>query len=868
MSQPYNGRDMDRPYNTPGSVRRAREQIQGMLARDGEGQRWAQQNPNLVEPSAPLRPPPPGYSQSRLAKNRLPPGQDQKYGPGISRPTQVPQWPLTNSSTSPPTFVDPSSYRPSSKPQQIPQRPPRPSPSRIPSILDQSKPQQPTPVFTSRSVLPDTSQEKNDNYNVSSPSAPSESSTRQTISSVGSIPDFPVPIPAAVPRKSANLGPPPSSRRGASSFYSSASYVSPIPEESPRSRSHGSYASSAAMPETWPAGSPEIGSPAYGDAFYEESITEKDRESGYDEFGDESQLVRSASLGKKGKPALITTKGASSSGTNTGKDPAPAKTVLENEDYMSPATSSSETVPTIKKPRASFINTSSRESLAADAIPQPYGTANSSDSRESVQLGDVPRRQSRLSAMKRPPRLDIDAVRAAEARGSLTSLPDLIRRATRLAAMIDKGKRPASRLDAMEGYLTEKEDPHRSGLSDMLAAFPPPVHTPRNNTSRSSWIRSGTWPAVSGQDRRTHSRSPSGQIEPKPKRRCCGLPLWLVILLVFLLLILIVAAIVVPLEFFVFKNLGHKDQALTLGQCQERLPCLNGGTSVISQGNCSCICTNGFTGSTCGDGGNTGCTMTNLVSTDGQSSINNVTMGRAIPRLLADANKNFSVPLSGTSILARFNSGNLSCIAQNSIVTFDGRSTISGQATDEVQDIRQNQANRALNTEEFPEISIITLVPPTTTTTITVTPPVTGQKPTTSVAISAPPGKTETTIPPTTPAESTLTSLFSSSSQPISRSTASTTSRAPSNFPVTEEVLDFSRVAMLYILQQKSVESAVSAQSALQRLFSKAMRGQTQVGSQVTEQEASNVDLGGGNSINLVSLSVNVGNGPVGRRNV
>ncbi|KAG8415593.1 hypothetical protein J3458_009426 [Metarhizium acridum] len=408
-----------------------------MLARDGEGPRWAQQNPNPIESSTPLRPPPPGYSQSRFAKNRMPPGQDPKYGPGISRPTQVPQWPLTNSSTSPSTSVDPSSYRSSSsKSQQIPQRPPRPSPSRIPSMLDQAKPQQPTPVFTSRSVLPDTSQEKNDNYNVSSPSTPSESSNRQTISSVGSIPDFPVPIPAsssAPPRKSANLGPPPSSRRGASSFYSSASYVSPIPEESPRSRSHGSYASSAAMPETWPAGSPEIGSPAYGDAFYEESITEKDRESGYDEFGDESQLVRSASLGKKGKPALITTKRASSSGTNTGKDPAPAKTVLENDGYTSPATSSSESVSTIKKPRASFINTSSRESLATDAILQPYGSASSSGPRESVQLGDVPRQQSRLSAMKRPPRLDIDAVRAAEARGSLTSLPDLIRRATRLA---------------------------------------------------------------------------------------------------------------------------------------------------------------------------------------------------------------------------------------------------------------------------------------------------------------------------------------------------------------------------------------------------------------------------------------------------
>jgi hypothetical protein len=59
---------------------------------------------------------------------------------------------------------------------------------------------------------------------------------------------------------------------------------------------------------------------------------------------------------------------------------------------------------------------------------------------------------SRLSAIRRPPRLDIDAVREAEARGSLTSLPDLIRRATRLAAMMDRGKRPASRMNDINDF--------------------------------------------------------------------------------------------------------------------------------------------------------------------------------------------------------------------------------------------------------------------------------------------------------------------------------------------------------------------------------------------------------------------------------
>lgn len=47
---------------------------------------------------------------------------------------------------------------------------------------------------------------------------------------------------------------------------------------------------------------------------------------------------------------------------------------------------------------------------------------------------------------RRPPRLDIDAVRDAETRGSLSSLSDLIRRATKLASNLDRG-RTASRAD-------------------------------------------------------------------------------------------------------------------------------------------------------------------------------------------------------------------------------------------------------------------------------------------------------------------------------------------------------------------------------------------------------------------------------------
>ncbi|QPH18694.1 hypothetical protein C2857_003773 [Epichloe festucae Fl1] len=861
---------MDRPYNTPGSVKRAREQAQGMLAREGPSKRAISTKPAETETrSRPFQVQP--ASQSIPVKSRAPLGYESKPGQTISRPTQVPQWPLTGSSLSSPAHEDSNLQSlHQTKPQQTPQRPPRPSQSRIPSMLDQSGPQQPTPVFTSQTIAPESPQDSTiDSYSGSSPSS---NSARQTVSSVGTVPEFPAPAPAntsGTPRKGAALGPPPSSRRGASCFYSSASFVSPIPEESPRMKSHGSYASSAAMPDSWVQGSPETPSALYGEAFDEESMTEKSPESTYDDYGDESQLVRSASLGKKGKPELINTKSSGEGATSANK----RTLTTENDVYLGAGTSLSEA----KKLQASRKHTTNADSLSSDAFLKAFAAASSSDVKESIPLAEAPRQHSRLSAMRRPPRIDIDAVRAAEARGSLTSLPDLIRRATRLAAMIDKGKRPASRLDTLDGFLNEKDDRHQSGFSDMLAAFPPPVHTPRNNTApRSSWLRS-TWPAVQGQRQPTHSRSPSGQVVAKPKRRCCGLPIWALILLVSLMLCLIVAAIVVPLEFFVFKNLGNNDkQEPSLSQCQNTLACLNGGTSVIVRGSCSCICTNGFTGSTCGDGGATGCAMTNLVSADGRSNIHNVTLGQAIPRLLADANQNFSVPLSGTTILASFNAGNLSCIAQNSIVTFDGRSTRSGQPTDVVEDVSRKQANLLLNAERFPPISIITFTP-TTTTTITVpagghssTPRIsaTTTAPTTAVKSTTRTGPGVTSaITPTSMTVSTPGQVVLPTTLVVDTGTATTTGTAPvtSAFVLTEEKVDFARIAMLYILQEESVEKAISAQGVLQQLFRRMTRSKTQPGNEVSLREASNVELGSANSINLVDLTVNVGKGPIGR---
>lgn len=411
--------------------------------------------PQIAQPPLNSRRPanPPATGPSRLPRPQAPSGlqtRDGQIGVAISRPTQVPQWPLPGPMNSPSGSSEPEPYRPPPGRSQPPQRPPRPS--QVPSILDGSKIQEHTPVFqyTPQATGGPSGQ---DLYLV--PETPSSVSRPSTISSVASIPDFPLPIqvPAALPRRSVNLGPPPSARRGASSFYSHASYVSPIPEESPRSRSHTSFASSAAMPESWGSASPGP-SLQYPEAFYDDVITEEGNL--YDDDAEESRLVRSASLGKKGKPVLVTTtmpRDPEAGGASRRPDPVSlqADPLREGTGYIEASTSSSGTLPTTRAavPAAALTGDSALDADSAASSTDPSNVSNITPPPQPP----AGRSYSRLSAIRRPPQLDIDAVRQAQARGSLTSLPDLIRRATRLAASLEKGRRPASRLDDLSDFL-------------------------------------------------------------------------------------------------------------------------------------------------------------------------------------------------------------------------------------------------------------------------------------------------------------------------------------------------------------------------------------------------------------------------------
>lgn len=474
---------------------------------------------------------PPQKYGANVSMNRSRPPMPPASGPrgplpvgvAISRPILTPQWPLGGGMDGDQYQGDTAHFplqAPRSNPQYSPPKNRGPAPKRPPrpSQVPQMPANEPDFIFT---------QSGRYNPEMLSPeiaSPATQSSAQSVLSSVGSIPDFPVPAPPPIPptpaRNRGTLGPPPSSRRGASSYYSQASFVSPIPEESPRP-SHQSYASSAAIPSSWGSRSPQF-SPQYDysdadDGEYEDEdvrsqyspyahgtideVRGESRGSNGDD-NDEKGLIRSASLGKRAKPSMIVTR---SSGSIEPVRPLP--TVQQNSQQdrndniglgLTPPTMAAagqrDTVwPSANDPLASGTGLIDASSSSSDTIPtignaitinepspsQTY-TFQSRDPKNNDMLSGhnnasglspgsvLPLRQpsplrtpitgfSDLSAMRRPLRLDIDAVRDAEARGSLTSLPDLIARATRLASLMDRGRRPSSRMTLNDYGEMDKE---------------------------------------------------------------------------------------------------------------------------------------------------------------------------------------------------------------------------------------------------------------------------------------------------------------------------------------------------------------------------------------------------------------------------
>lgn len=404
----------------------------------------------------------------------------------------------------------------------------------------------------------------------------------------------------------------------------------------------------------------------------------------------------------------------------------------------------------------------------------------------------------------------------------------------------------------------------------MLAAFPPPgLATPirdahsANLTPRpeSRWPSPYEEKGLDGADRPRGADSK----RPKPPRRCCGMRLWVALLLLLIVAIIATAGIVVPLKIFVLDKTAAASSS-ALETCQNNITCANGGTNTVSTGVCSCICVNGFLGSDCSVPGNSGCTTTSFTS--GTTAYSNVTLGNAIPRLVAQGQANFSIPLFTETILAKFNAGGLSCDAQNALVTFDGLAmrygsadstvipTISAAVTSgaavptsgspqpnpDAKNAKRRDSG-ALGSAEELEVRGTEAGLVMTITAIS----------TMIVSNSGILHDTTSTLLQTVTTNPTATNGAMSAATSSGAAAATSTSTP---FVATQNNLDLARVVVLFILQQESLANAEVAETAIQSFLSSNVA--------ITVATASNVSLGNGNSMNFIGGTVNIGNGNVG----
>lgn len=348
---------------------------------------------------------------------------------------------------------------------------------------------------------------------LATPGSGTDVSRESQASSTGTIPEFPAPAPA----KPTGLGPPPSARRGPESFYSVNSAVTPIVEESPRVPAFDPKTSYLAdkTPE-------ERGRREQSPTFFDAGMSDED------DFHIEQPIVRSASMGRKGRPTMVSHQNRNSDKTQEGGvlgktralmgagmingagSKSAEKSQFEKAVQMKDVPPPMPTIPTIvhpayreKEPRwptfggeESPIENKELDLMSSDSestltqqtptpnehemkklapaavlanarshlTPSPSHSFNKLDGEKDGNAAIPEIQYNRNSAIRRPPKLNLNAVRDAEARGSLTSLPDLIRRATKLASMMNEGKRPASRLNDLNSFPMEGSEKGSLGM--------------------------------------------------------------------------------------------------------------------------------------------------------------------------------------------------------------------------------------------------------------------------------------------------------------------------------------------------------------------------------------------------------------------
>lgn len=688
--------------------------------------------------------------------------------------------------------------------------------------------------------------------------------------STSGVPEFPIPFTPQTPHQPRrNLGPPPSARKGGANFYPQNAIVAPIPEE--QSDTHSSFASSHVIPASWGDGPPEyyMGSGISEedeDEVHSPSSTNDGRDSRAGDHDELTGLVRRVSIGKAGKPALksVKTEGVTDDHPREvqfgpGAGVATFLAPSSNSNSPSPAATPPErTVDYEKDPGHSHSGTASPTTPVDPRVAKILGGLEKGGALSSAATTPMTSTQPSMSDRggKRPTRLNLAGVQQSEPRGSATSLPELIRRATRLASNLDRGK-TASRIGMLEMLEKEKsKHPSRSGsISDILAAFPSPsLNTPQGQSPRfpSQLARSGLHKDYTvTPDQSEYSKDPRG-------RRCCGLPVWAFILLCIILLLLIAAAVIIPITLIVLPRQNSNPAAGTVAACKKSFPCANGGISVLQGSSCRCICMNGFTESSCSVPADSGCITANIDTNDKSNTVyKNATVGTSIDRLLTSANSNYSIPLDPSKLLSLFSSQNFTCTAENALVTFNGkpqrkRDFILSQPSrprrlrlDELLTNRHPTRSSLLDARAIANRASPAQASVTSNGIVFAAPGASSPQPASSSLSSIPP-----------PSQSPFSSSSSSSSTSNNNNKNPTIEPEPTTRALTSNVLDFARAVILFILQERDLPTAVSAQESMQAAFKPASST-----SGDGSFNASAKDVGAGIQVDWGRLSVNFGNG-------
>lgn len=695
------------------------------------------------------------------------------------------------------------------------------------------------------------------------------SSGPSTSSSNASIPDFPVPaipapLPQPQPRRAANLGPPPSSRKGGANYYPQNTFVAPIPEE--QSEAHNSVASSHVMPTSWGEGSPDYytgRSINEGDGdFVESPADENGRHSRASDHDDSSGLVRKVSIGKPGRPALMTVKSGDCVEDSDGNrlQPGPFDDQQEISDgrdggatFLSASSMKSSPAGTPNKLLNGLFRTSPSPEVRSPTSPldprvteilgglEKGGALDSSGTASPI-TSTAPSMSEK--GLKRPPPLNVEAAQAGETRGSSTSLPELIRRATRLASNLDRG-RTASRV-GMLNILNDSAQKSGHGsrtasISEMLNAFPSPsVQTPNGERNGSRWPSPLSKSALSKNQTFTPG-SPTQGYHKSNTRRCCGMPVWAFLLLCIILLLLVAAAVVIPVTLVVLPKQHSNSGVTDLASCKKAVACANGGTNYFVSNSCRCICANGYTGAACTTAPDNGCITSDVKAGDRTNNVyTNATVGSSIPRLLSGGPSNYSIPLIPAILLSMFSNANLPCTSENALVTFNKKS----QRRDELPlPYDLSQPNLIDNGPLSEPIRTPTIKP--------YLQPRAADAPIATDSASVP--AAQTAVPATITSNSIILAAPSnapSSATATAAAPSPSTSSSPGTHPITQQILDFARVAVLFIFQETNLTSAVQAQENLQQALFDA-----------SSFNASKTAVGGRMVVDFGTFTVNLGNG-------